>query len=147
MFGLLFKNRSDHPMTEKNQRESPKGDVTPPKETAGDHIHTLARAGVSVIPVVGGPAVELFNAVIAPPIRKHQQEWMESVADGLCRLEERLECVVDDLKDNDAFIDTVMQASRALCGRRMKRNERRFATPFLTPHFPIRQTRPSDKSS
>jgi len=54
---------------------------------------------VSTIPFVGGPAVELFNTLIAPPIRKRQQEWMESVAEGLRRLEESQQCLVDDLKD------------------------------------------------
>ena len=87
--------------------------LTPPVESAGDHLHTLARAGISAVPVVGSPAVELFNTIIAPPIRKRQQEWMESVADGLRRLEEKQKCVVDELKENDAFIDTVMQASQA----------------------------------
>lgn len=84
-----------------------------PKESTGDHLHTLARAGISAIPIVGGPAVELFQMLIAPPIRKRQQEWMESVAKGLRRLEEQHRCVVDELSNNDAFIDTVMQASQA----------------------------------
>lgn len=95
------------------KKRAAKGDTTPPKETLGDHLHTLVRAGISTIPVVGSPAVELFNTVIAPPIRKRQQEWMESVAEALRQLEEKQRCVVDDLKNNDAFIDTVMQASQA----------------------------------
>jgi len=84
-----------------------------PKETAGDHLHTLARAGISAIPVAGGPAVELFQMLIEPPVRKRQREWMESVAEGLRQLEVHQHCVVEDLKDNDVFIDTVMQASQA----------------------------------
>jgi hypothetical protein len=38
---------------------------------------------------------------------------MESVAAGLKRLEEQHRCIVDELTNNDAFIDTVMQASQA----------------------------------
>lgn len=87
--------------------------LVPPKESAGDHLHTLARAGILAVPIVGGPAVELFQMVIAPPVRKRQLEWMEAVSEGLHRLEEKQCCIIDELKNNDSFIDTVMQASQA----------------------------------
>lgn len=64
-------------------------------------------------PVIGGPALELFNAVIAPPLQRRQFEWMESLASSLKQLEERQQCIVEELSENEAFIDTVMQASQA----------------------------------
>ncbi|MBI3469566.1 MAG: hypothetical protein HY000_41725 [Planctomycetes bacterium] len=94
-------------------KNRPAEKLTPPKEGAGDHLHTLTRAGLSMIPGVGGPAVELFQTVIAPPIRKRQQLWMEAVAAGLWRLEEKQRCIVEELQNNDSFIDTVMHASQA----------------------------------
>ena len=94
-------------------RNEPK-EYEPPSETSADHVHALARAGISSIPVVGGAGVELFNAVIAPPLRKRQVEWMNDIAEGLRKLEEQEQCVIDDLKGNDTFIDTVMQASQAV---------------------------------
>lgn len=100
-------------MTTKHSTSDTENHAALPRETAGDHIHTLVRAGISAIPVLGGPALELFNAVVAPPLRKRQVEWMEFVTAGLKRLELQQRCIVDDLKDNDAFIDTVMQASQA----------------------------------
>jgi hypothetical protein len=110
----------------RTQRAKPHSDgLTPPVESTGDHLHMLARAGISSVPVVGSPAVELFNTIIAPPIRKRQQEWMESVAQGLRRLEEKHKCVVDELKNNDAFIDTVMQAWQAAA--RTAKQEKRQA--------------------
>jgi hypothetical protein len=84
-----------------------------PRESAGDHLHTLARAGLSAVPVIGGPAVELFQMLIVPPLRKRQQEWMESVAVKLLELEEEQQCVVEELRNNDTFIDTMMQATQA----------------------------------
>jgi hypothetical protein len=45
-----------------------KHDLIPPKEDHSDHAHTLARAGISLIPLVGGAAVEIFNSIIAPPM-------------------------------------------------------------------------------
>lgn len=64
----------------KLQPKAHSGDLTPPSDTAGDRLHALVRAGIPTIPVVGSPAVELFNMVIAPPVQKRQREWMESVA-------------------------------------------------------------------
>lgn len=85
----------------------------PPQNSVGDHAHTLARAGVGSVPVIGAAAVELFQTVILPPLEKRRQEWMEIVAQGLRELEEKQKCVVDELASNDAFIDTVMSASQA----------------------------------
>lgn len=85
----------------------------PPSESLGDHAHTIARAGISMIPVFSGPAVELFSAGVSPPLRRRQQEWMESIAAGLRECERRQQCVVDELKYNEGFIDTVLQASQA----------------------------------
>jgi hypothetical protein len=87
--------------------------LTPPKATAADHAHTLTRAGISSIPIVGGAGVELFQMLVTPSLEKRKLEWMESVAEGLQRLEEKYGNIIDDLKSNDAFIDTVMQASQA----------------------------------
>jgi hypothetical protein len=85
----------------------------PPQPTDGDHVHTLGRAGIGSIPVIGSAATELFQKVIAPPLEKRRQAWMEEIAQGLRELEEKQKCVIDDLASNDAFIDTVMAASQA----------------------------------
>lgn len=39
-------------------------DLSVPQMTSGDAVHALAKAGLSAIPVVGGPAVELFQYVV-----------------------------------------------------------------------------------
>ncbi len=84
-----------------------------PATSKGDIAHSLVRAGIGSVPVIGNAAVELFQLLIAPPLEKRRQEWMEAVAGGLEKLEQQQKCVIDDLKSNDAFIDTVMQASQA----------------------------------
>jgi hypothetical protein len=91
----------------------PKRDLTPPKEDYGDHLHTLARAGVSLIPLVGGAAVELFNTIIAPPILRRRNEWMEEIAEALQKLAAEKKITLDTLKDDPAFIDSVLQATQA----------------------------------
>lgn len=85
----------------------------PPQNSIGDHAHTLARAGVGSLPVIGAAATELFQKLIVPPLEKRRQAWMEAVAQGLRELEEKQGCVIDELASNDVFIDTVMSASQA----------------------------------
>jgi hypothetical protein len=85
-----------------------------PKQTKGDIGHALAKGVLSGIPYIGGPAAEIFNLVIAPPITKRRDEWMESIAEGLKALEEKVEGFkIEELSKNDTFVTTVMHASQA----------------------------------
>lgn len=91
----------------------------PPKATAGDHLHVLARAvlgsisTIGSIPDIGSAATELFQKLITPPLEKRRQQWMESVASGLRQLELQKSLSIEQLANNDAFIDVVMTASQA----------------------------------
>lgn len=84
-----------------------------PNATKGDHAHTMVRAGIASLPLVGNAAVELFQSVIQPPLVKRQQEWQIEIAEGLRRLEEQKRIKFDDLPENEVFIDTVLQATQA----------------------------------
>lgn len=86
-------------------------DMDLPESSRGDTAHTLVRAGISAIPVLGGPAAELFNHVIQPPLEKRRIEWMNSVAERISRLENENGLYIESLKDNDEFISAVMYAS------------------------------------
>jgi len=81
-----------------------------PERSAGDALHATAKAGLSLLPVVGGPAVELFNSVVQPPIEKRRDEWMKSVGERLRELEET-GIELEDLRSNEAFISAVMHTS------------------------------------
>lgn len=84
-----------------------------PKPTIVDHGHTLARAGLSSLPHVGGAVAELFNAIITPPLDKRRDAWVESIATGLLELETKFKGFsIDDLAKSDAFITTAIQATR-----------------------------------
>lgn len=84
-----------------------------PRAGAGDAAHTLVKAGLSAIPFAGGPASELFNAIIAPPLSKRRDKWLIELADALRTLEARVEDLhVDELGSNDAFVTTVIHASQ-----------------------------------
>jgi len=81
-----------------------------PKRTGGDTAHVGAKAGLSAIPVVGGPAAELLQFLLQSPIEKRRDQWMLEVAEGLRTLEaEGLR--LEDLQSNDEFVSIVLQAT------------------------------------
>ena len=85
-----------------------------PKRNGKDVVHTIAKSGLSALPILGGPASELFSLVITPSLEKRRDEWIESIAKGLKELEEQVEGFkIENLKNNDAFVSVVMQASQA----------------------------------
>jgi hypothetical protein len=86
--------------------------LEPPTSSAGDKAHALAKAGIGSLPLVGAAATELFQMLIAPPLERRRQAWMEAVAVGLRRLEQEKGLDIEQLKFNESFIDTVMQASQ-----------------------------------
>ena len=86
--------------------------IEPPKPTTGDVAHALTKAGLSMIPVVGGPAVELFQHLVQPPLERRRIEWMEQVGEKLLSLEQK-GLNLGELQSNEQFITAVMQASTA----------------------------------
>jgi hypothetical protein len=68
---------------------------------------------LSVIPTIGGSALELFNAVIAPPIERRRNDWLNKLAERVQALEQRGRVRVADLANNDEFVSAVMQATAA----------------------------------
>jgi hypothetical protein len=83
-----------------------------PEPDKGDVAHAVVRTALSTIPVVGGPAVELFAAIVTPPLERRRQEWMQEVGEALHKLEEDRKIKLDDLQNNPAFIDTILHASQ-----------------------------------
>jgi len=82
--------------------------VPVPEKSAGDVAHTLARAAISAIPVIGGPSAELLSFVIAPPLEGRRQEWMKSVAGRL----DGVEAKVERLAEDPSFVTTMVQATQ-----------------------------------
>lgn len=83
-----------------------------PKKTTADVGHTILKAGLSMIPIVGGSAAELFVAVITPPILKRRDRWIQSLAEHLKLLEEKVAGFkLEDLSSNEQFITASMYAT------------------------------------
>lgn len=85
-----------------------------PQPSGWDHAHLALKTALSALPLVGGPAAELFAAIIAPPLARRRDDWLEALAEGLSALKEKVASVTpESLANNEAFVSVVMQASRA----------------------------------
>jgi hypothetical protein len=84
-----------------------------PKETALDVAHTVVKAALGSVPVVGSAASELFAAIVTPPIVRRRDEWVENIALGLERLRTGEGLSYDELSRNEVFISTVLHATQA----------------------------------
>lgn len=87
--------------------------VAPIKESTGDGIHRLVRAVLGASPVGSGTAVELFNALIIPPIEKRKAAWVQEVSDALNDLLEQKLVTFEELKNNEQLFDVLINASSA----------------------------------
>ena len=100
-------------------------ELIPPEATTGDRVHVLVRSLLSAAPYVGGAAVELFTALITPPLESRRQEWMRDVGERLKELQDNKGIMVEDLSKNDKFIDVVLQVSHS--AMRTSQEEKRNA--------------------
>jgi hypothetical protein len=87
------------------------GKLKTPKASKSDVAHTLVKAGLSAIPIYGGPAAELFQAVIQPPLERRRIAWMEQVGEKLKELE-KSGFDLGKLQNDERFISAVMHASQ-----------------------------------
>jgi hypothetical protein len=86
-------------------------DLTPPEPTGGDVAHLIAKAALSAVPIAGGPAAELFAALVIPPLERRRQEWMNEVAEALRRLADERRINLEALQNNEAFTSLLVQAT------------------------------------
>jgi hypothetical protein len=82
-----------------------------PEKTTGDQVHLGARAVISAIPLAGGPVLEIFNALVAPPIERRRNEWMESVVSALEELQKKDSLLVERLQQDQTFHSVLLQAT------------------------------------
>lgn len=121
-----------------NQKSKPSDNIKPkPEAGIGDAAHTITRAGLSAIPVVGGPAKELFSAIIVPPLTKRRDEWIESISTALKALEEKVVGFsIESLSQNDMFITTVMHASQSASRNHQKEKLEALRNAVLNAALP-----------
>jgi len=84
----------------------------PPEQNAGDVAYATGRALLSAIPAFGGAAVEIFQLVVTPPLEKRREAWMKAIGETVQKLENEKGISIENLKNNDVFIDTLLQSSQ-----------------------------------
>jgi len=88
----------------------------PPEECTSDTVLRLVRAGISAIPIAGGPVVELMN-ILGSPIERRRLEWLTTFGEDLSRLKEQVTDLTDQkLSENAAFVSAALQATQ-MAGR------------------------------
>ncbi|ENM5740380.1 hypothetical protein AB1F87_004005 [Vibrio mimicus] len=85
--------------------------IDPTTEPVSEKFHRVASATVASVPIIGGAAVEVFRALIEPPMSKRQTEWMVQVTDALNGLYESGLVTEFDLQQNERFFTTLVNAS------------------------------------
>jgi hypothetical protein len=97
-----------------------------PTRTSADYAHTIAKAALSAIPVIGGTAAEIFALVIAPPLELRRDEWLEELYCALKSLEEREDGFkIENLSQDERFISATLRATQIAL--RTHQNEKRNA--------------------
>lgn len=81
--------------------------------TPADRVHAVVRAGVSLLPWVGGPFLELFNEIFVPPLSARRDRWLEELAEKLKALEDKIpNFKVEALATNEQFLTAVTHATQ-----------------------------------
>lgn len=88
-------------------------DKLPDDRSTKDVAHTFAKAIVSAIPVVSGPASVLFDEVFRRPLDKRRENWLNMLAGAIEELQEKVEGFdICKLSENEMFVSTVLHASQ-----------------------------------
>lgn len=82
-----------------------------PQKSRGDAAYTILKAGLSSVPFVGGPAIELFQYLVQQPLEKRKVEWMGQVGEKLQELEANGH-KISDLQKNEILVSAVMHATQ-----------------------------------
>lgn len=72
-------------------------------------MEKVVEAGISTVPVIGGPLAVVFATAVGWSISRRTDQWLADLAAEV----ERLGLVIEDLAEQPAFIDAAVTATRA----------------------------------
>lgn len=90
-----------------------KEDLSPPNTNKKDVGYQVVKAGLGAIPFAGSAAIELFSRIITPPLEKRREKWMRMIGEELEKIIEKQDHILEDIINDDSFIDVLLQASQA----------------------------------
>jgi hypothetical protein len=94
------------------KKDPPAGPAMPSDKSVGDAAVAIAKAGLQSVPLIGGAAAELLANVVTAPLERRRLEWLQQLGERLSRLEADGRLKVEDLREDEAFADVVLQASQ-----------------------------------
>lgn len=85
--------------------------IDPPTAPSGTRLvlEAVSRASLAAVPIAGGAAVELFQAVTTRGRAERMDRWIQDVCDEL----ERLRVSINTLHQSPGFLDAIGPAARA----------------------------------
>jgi hypothetical protein len=83
----------------------------PPKEGKGAIALKIAEAGISAIPVIGGP-LAVLSEFLAEPYARRKERWLEELAGVVTELGRRVEELSKPLEENERFLTAVLHANQ-----------------------------------
>jgi hypothetical protein len=92
------------------------GDAEPldpyPGHDQRDYTAAMVKIGISSVPILGGPASELFGTLVAPIIGRRRDDWFEKLRLCVNDLIRRVDGLTfESLSQNEAFISATLQAT------------------------------------
>lgn len=81
------------------------------KKTKGDVLHSITKTGLAMMPVIGGPASELFSQLITPPVEKRRNNFINRLDHRLKDLEISVQ-ELEELFKKEHFITAILTASQ-----------------------------------
>ncbi|MCK2149833.1 hypothetical protein MYE70_12265 [Marinobacter alexandrii] len=83
-----------------------------PEKEWKDYGHDSVKAGLSVVPLLGGALATAFETVFSSPIDKRKKVWLKELASTVDELCEKIEGLSPEkLSQNDLFVSAYLQAS------------------------------------
>lgn len=83
-----------------------------PKAGAGDAAMAIARGVLGAVPVIGGLGAELVNQIVAPPLEKRRDAWMEEVGQAIHELQGKVaDLTLERLAADESFVTVLSHAS------------------------------------
>lgn len=75
-----------------------------------DITKSLVNRNEDAMPLAGAPAVKLLSLLVASPLEKRREGLFTNIGERLQTLEQQGKIDLDKLKEDDEFIDIVIQA-------------------------------------
>jgi hypothetical protein len=92
----------------------PSRDLTEiPSNRTEDLLHEAVKAAISGAPLLGPLAAKAFEIIIAPPLARRKDEWIQDIAIRLVQLEQNDPTKLEALASNEVFLSTFAQAAQA----------------------------------